>query len=104
MVLEQKRLELHDFLCKILGDLNCYYSPPTGAEMIYPCIKYELADEKAVHADNIPYLMNLEWVITIIDEDPDSKLANVFFDLPKCKFDRKISSSDLNQFVFSLYF
>lgn len=104
MVLEQKRLELHEFLCRIIGDRRCYYSPPTGFEMEYPCIKYELADTWAIHADNIPYLRSLQWTVTVIDEDPDSKIADTFLDLPKCRFDRKFASDDLNHFVFSLYF
>lgn len=104
MDLEQKRLALHEFLCKILGGRNCYYSPPTGIKMKYPCITYNLENPQMVHADNIPYLVHLQWVITIIDEDPDSKIANTFFTLPKCSFDRKFASDDLNHFVFSLYY
>lgn len=104
MVLEQKRKALDNFLRGILKSSNCYYSPPTGFNMRYPCIKYDLSDPNVVHADNIPYLMQLQWDITIIDEDPDSKLADVFFNMPKCKFDRKYSSENLNHFVFSLYF
>lgn len=104
MDLEQKRLSLHEFLCRVLGDRNCYYSPPSGLNMSYPCIKYDLSDPRVIHADNIPYLMELQWVITVIDEDPDSRIANCFFNMPKCSFDRKYSANDLNHFVFSLYF
>lgn len=104
MELEQKRLNLHEFLCRILGDRNCYYSPPTGLTMKYPCIRYDLSDPRVVHADNIPYLMDLRWVVTVIDEDPDSRIASSFFGMKKCSFDRKYSANDLNHFVFSLYF
>lgn len=104
MVLEEKRLTLHEFLCEIIGSRNCYYSPPTGIEMKYPCLTYDLANPRVLHADNIPYFMSLQWTITVIDEDPDSKIANIFFNLPKCIFDRKFSPDDLNHFVFSLYF
>lgn len=104
MELEQKRLSLHEFLCRVLGDRNCYYSPPTGLTMNYPCIKYNLTDPKVVHADNIPYLMDLRWTVTVIDEDPDSKIASRFFNMKRCSFDRSYSANDLNHFVFSLYF
>lgn len=104
MVLEQKRLALSDFLHKISGVNGVYYSPPTGAEMNYPCITYDLEDVWAVHADNIPYLTKLHWIITVIDENPDSEISNVFFNLRNCRFDRKFQSDDLNHFVFSLYF
>lgn len=104
MDLEQKRLKLSGFLNKIPGARKVYYSPPTGIEMKYPCIIYDLANPQMVHADNIPYFVNLQWTVTIVDEDPDSKIANEFFTIPKCSFDRKFASDDLNHFVFSLYF
>lgn len=102
MVLEQKRLALHDYLCGVLGSQNVYYSPPTGMKMKYPCVIYELAGDNAVHADNIPYLHSLEWSVTVVDEDPDSEIAAKFFDLPKCRFDRPYAADDLNHFVFTL--
>lgn len=104
MTLEQKRLSLDEFLSNIPGVQEAYYSPPAGIKMKYPCIKYDLENSQAVHADNIPYFVNLQWIITVIDGDPDSKIANQFFHLPKCSFDRKFASDDLNHFVFSLYF
>lgn len=103
MILEQKRLEVHEFLSKIPGVRKAYYSPPTGIQMKYPCIKYDLANPRLVHADNLPYFVNLQWIVTVIDEDPDSEIASIFFNLPKCSFDRKFSSDDLNHFVFSLF-
>lgn len=104
MVLEQKRLALHEFLCEKLGKRNCYYSPPEGLEMKYPCISYDLNNPNTKHADNLPYLVTLQWTIIIIDEDPDSLIASQFFNMPMCSFDRKYTSDDLNHFVFSLYF
>lgn len=104
MDLEQKRLSFHEFLCRITGDRNCYYAPPTGLEMNYPCVTYDLSNPSVVHADNIPYLTTLQWTVTVIDEDPDSPLASKFMNIPKCSFDRPFKSDDLNHFVFSLYF
>lgn len=104
MVLEQRRLPLHNRLCEIVGVKKCYYSPPTGLNMEYPCICYDLANPNIIHADNIPYFITLQWTITVIDENPDSPIASQFFTMPGCSFDRKFKSDDLNHFVFSLYF
>lgn len=103
MDLEQRRLRLHDKLKSISGLKNCYYSPPEGMRMSFPCIVYDLAGSPTNHADNIPYLRKLEWVIKIFDEDPDSAIASAFFEQPKCRFDRMISADGINQFVFTLY-
>jgi hypothetical protein len=102
MELEQKRIALHEYLCNILGSRNCYYSPPTGMEMNYPCIVYDLAGQNNLNADNLKYLSTFVWEITIIDEDPDSSIASKALKLPRWKFDRKFSSDDLNHFVFTL--
>lgn len=72
--------------------------------MEYPCIVYGLSGSSVLHADNLNYISNLEWTVTVIDENPDSEIADRFFDIPKCRFDRDFSSDDLNHFVFSLYF
>lgn len=103
--IEQHRLELHEYLCDILGSRNCYYSPPASMKMKYPCIVYNLSGVNTKHADNIPYLTALEWDITVIDEDPDSEIASRMLQLPKCRFDRPLNSSDgLNHFYYTLYY
>lgn len=103
MDLEAKRLKLHSKLCSILGSNNVYYSPPTGMEFKYPCIVYSLDNNNSKAADNIQYIQNLSWEVTVIDEDPDSKVASKFFDLPGCRFERPFTSDDLNHFVFTLF-
>lgn len=104
MDLETKILKLGDYLRKILQINHCYYSPPTGMEMEYPCIVYELNDGRNFHADNLPYIINLQWTVTIIDEDPASDLFNKMLHVSGCSFDRSFSKDNLNHFIFTLYF
>lgn len=104
MDLESKRLKLHEELCRILGSRNCYYQPPSGMEMEYPCIVYDLNQDNPRFADNIPYHHALEWNITVIDEDPTSIIFDKMLEFPKCRFERTFALDDLNHFVFSLYF
>lgn len=103
MDLEQKRLRLHNKLKSVSGLNNLYYSPPEGMRMKFPCIVYDLAGSPTSHADNLPYARNLEWTIKIFDEDPDSPIASIFFEQPKCRFDRTISADGMIQFIFTLY-
>ena len=104
MVLEKKRLQLHEYLCSLLGNRNCYFTPPTGMELKYPCIIYEFSDDRIYPADNIPYLRDLQWMVTVVDEDPESEIASKFMQLPKCRLSRPFRSDNLNHFVFTLYF
>lgn len=104
MDLEAKRLKLHEFLCEILGSRNCYYSPPTGMKMNYPCIVYKLGGNRPFYADNIQYLLKLQWDVIIIDNNPDTKIINKMFEVPECRFDRSMVSDGLNHFYHTLYY
>lgn len=104
MVLEQKRLALHKKLCEILDSKFCYFSPPTGTKMKYPCIVYKLGEPNIISADNIPYLVEFKWDLTVIDEDPDSEIAQKLIETPKCRLGRPFAVDDLNHFPFTLYY
>lgn len=100
----KKRLQLHDILCKILGSRNCYFRPPSGFEMHYPCIVYDHFSTEVDRADNIPYKTAKRYDITVIDENPDSEIPDRVLELPYCKSDRNFASEGLNHFTFTLYF
>lgn len=104
MELPKNRLSLHEILCNVLGTRNCYYSPPTGKQMKYPCIVYELGGIRTYHADNTPYKDAKRYTITLIDENPDSEFFEPIKNLPYCGFDRAFSSENLNHFVFTMYY
>lgn len=100
----KSREELQVVLENVLGSRNVYFQPPENLKLKYPCIIYELSDMRTVKADNIGYLKNKRYSVTVIDEDPDSEIPNAVLELPYCSFDRWFSTSDLNHWVFSLYF
>lgn len=100
----KSREELHDVLVNVLGSRNVYFQPPENLNLKYPCIIYELSDIRTVKADNIGYLKIKRYSVTVIDEDPDSEIPNAVLELPYCSFDRWFATSDLNHWVFSLYF
>lgn len=107
--MEQRRLELHELLCNLIGftdqeDKHCYFSPPTGKQLKYPCIVYKLADIESDYADNISYLNTMRYEVTLIDEDPDSEFVKKILALPLCRFSAFFTSDGLNHFVFSLYY
>lgn len=101
--MEQKRLQLSTILHSIMTNGNVYFCPPDGKELRYPCIVYELSDLRARRADNLNYLKNLQYTVTLIDEDPDSEFVEKILEVPKCRFDRPFISDNLNHFVFTIY-
>lgn len=101
---------LHDILCNILeapfpdGEDHCYFEPPADIEMKYPCIKYNYTNDLDDFADNIHYRSFRRYTVTIIDDDPDSKIPERFKKLPYCSSDRNFASDGLSHFVYTLYY
>ena len=96
------RLELQKLLETITT--NVYFQPPTNVELKYPCIIYkrDFADTK--FADNTPYALKLRYMITVIDQNPDSELPGMVAKLPMSLFNRFYTVDNLNHDVYSMYF
>lgn len=100
------RLDLDQKLKILVSEYqgHLYFSPPDGAEMEFPCIVYEYVNANQQHADNIPYLTDKRYQLTVIDRDPDGELKDRVLELPKCSPDRSFVSGDLNHHVYTLFF
>lgn len=96
------RIELNEFLCRLMGSRNVYFKPPT--EMKYPCIKYERARPSIQYADNIAYRNIKCYTLTYIDSNPDSDMIDRIAALPLCTMDRAYDADDLHHTVYTLYF
>jgi hypothetical protein len=98
------RLELQTLLEEILGSRNVYFQPPESVKMKYPAIVYSLKDIDNTFANDRVYLSKRKYLITVIDEDPDSKIVEKVSQLPTCRFNRHFESDNLNHDVFILEF
>jgi hypothetical protein len=98
------RLELQTLLEEILGSRNVYFQPPESVKMKYPAIVYGLEDIKNTFANDRVYLSKRKYLITVIDEDPDSEIVEKISQLPTCRFNRHFESDNLNHDVFILEF
>lgn len=99
-----KRLELHKVLSDIPNVNACYFSPPEGCSMIYPCIVYWLTDKDVSFSDNIAYMRKDRYTVTVIDTDPDSEIPDKVLDLPYSTSERNYAYEGLNHFVHIVYF
>lgn len=101
-------IPLHDLLCDVIGsfsdgDDHCYFQPPGDPGMKYPCIVYHYINDDDIFADNIHYIKSKRYTVTIIDEDPDSKIPERLKEKMKyCTLDRIFTVDGLNHFVFTL--
>ena len=99
-----RRLKLQALLEELLGSRNVYFQPPESVKMKYPAIVYGLEDIKNTFANDRVYLSKRKYLITVIDEDPDSEIVEKISQLPTCRFNRHFESDNLNHDVFILEF
>lgn len=105
------RRALHDILCEVLGspfpdgEDHCYFEPPADIELRYPCIIYNHSNGIDDFADNISYKTSKRYTVTIIDENPDSKIPDQLKNaLSYCTSDRNFAIDGLSHFVYTLFY
>ena len=99
-----RRLKLQTLLEELLGSRNVYFQPPESVKMKYPAIVYGLEDIENAFANDRVYLSKRKYLITVIDEDPDSEIVEKVSQLPACRFNRHFESDNLNHDAFILEF
>lgn len=102
-MLMDRRLELHEILCNILGSRQVYFQPPESVKMKYPAIVYSRARFSERYADDNTYIRLPAYEIIVIDKDPDSKYIELLAALPLCTYDRHYVSDNLHHDVFTIY-
>lgn len=97
------RIELQEALEDFLGSHNVWYQPPESIKLKYPCIIYEMSRINQNYADNISYLKNKEYSVTIIHRDADSTLPDDILDyFQGISFDRSYRADNLYHEVFTI--
>lgn len=100
-----RRLELHEKLCEILGSRNVYFQPPESVKLQYPCIIYSLSDVDTNHANNKLYLHKNRYMLMVVCKNPDDQThEELMYRLPYCSFDRAYSADNMNHRVLTLYY
>jgi hypothetical protein len=97
-----QRLELQALLLTMVP--NVYFQPPPSVMMKYPCIVYKRDYNNTEFADDKPYKHRKRYMVTVIDQNPDSDIPEKVKELPLCLFDRFYTADNLNHDVFKLFF
>ncbi len=100
-----KRLQLQTLLEETLGSRNVYFQPPATVQIKYPCIIYSRGVVSKVRfANDGPYNIRMRYVVTVIDQDPDSEIPGRVDKLPLCIFERHHTKDNLNHDIYNLYY
>jgi hypothetical protein len=87
-----------------LGSDHVYFQPPEGAKMKYPAIAFFLDSVDEKRADNCLYNNTNAYLVTVIDQNPDSSIPGKIAQLPMCSFVRRYTAAYLNHTVYKLYY
>lgn len=99
-----QRLDLQAILVDILGSNHVYFQPPPSVQMKYPCIVYKRDGQQTEYADDYPYSRIRRYLITVIDQNPDSTIHEGVGALPLSAYDRFYTADNLNHDVYRLFF
>lgn len=103
--MDERRLELHEKLCSILGSRNVYFQPPESVKLSYPCFVYHASNASVFHADNKRYLTVKSYDVTYIDRNPDNSMVKRLLDsdLDYVSYGRYYTFDNLNHYTFVIY-
>lgn len=98
------RIAFHNKLVAFLGSSNVYNQPPKSTEMKYPCILYTKTGIDTTFADGIIYKKSTIYEVTIIDNTPDSMLADDFLQtFTYAKFNTAFTVNNLKHDVYIVH-
>lgn len=102
---EERRLQLHEELCEILGSRNVYFQPSGTTRMKYPCIRYSRDRGMHIRADNKTYIYRQAYQLIYIDTDPDNDIVDKLIEhFSEISFNRNYTADNLNHDVLILYY
>lgn len=96
------RLQLHQLLETFVE--HVYFQPPTNIQLKYPCIIYSRDYAETKFADDIPYTNTKRYMVTVIDQNPDSDIPDKVASMPMTLFNRFYTADELNHDVYVVYF
>ena len=102
---QSNRTTFNQVLIDALGEgYTVYFQPPESLKMSYPCVVYHRRYIDTLDADNINYLYQHQYQVTLISRDPDDDAVDKLLNL---KYSRYMSHSvvdGLNHDTFEIYY
>lgn len=84
---------------------NVYYQPPANLKMAYPCIVYTRTGKNRHFADDVIYLSQQGYQLTVIEHDPDSDIADrIEKHFQSCAINNYFITDNLHHTTISLYY
>ena len=104
MTPEEKRLELHALLVRLLGSSNVYHQPPENLALRFPAIIYERVDYAVEYADDRPYHSVRQWQVSVVSQEPTHPVVDKFMELLTAVFKTRYVVSGMQHDVVTIYY
>lgn len=88
----------------MLGTDQAFFQPPTGTQLAYPCIVYDLDRTDVIFADDRPYRLTSRWQLTLITKKAIEPVFSKIIHLPTCTHTRTFRADQLYHHLFNLNF
>ena len=83
---------------------NVYFQPPSNIHLKYPCIIYQLAGIDSMAANDSKYSTTGRYTITVIANDPDSRIAiDILLDLKHSKLINSFTFENLHHTMLEIF-
>lgn len=100
-----RRLELHEIFCEVLGSRNVYFQPPNGAKLNYPCIIYKRDSANAEYADDRTYIFTQQYSVTCISPKQTNDIYEKLIErLPMIRYIRGYTVDNLSHDILNLFY
>lgn len=84
---------------------NVYFQPPVNLDIHYPCIVYRKSGKDKLFGNNETYRSIQEYTITVIDEDPESTIADSLDkEFEYCSINQYFVVDGLNHTTLTIYY
>ena len=104
-LIEDRRVQLHEKLCTVLGSRNVYFQPPNGTQINYPCIIYKNESSNSEYADDKTYKFVPEYSITCISPSSIDNIAErLIEEFPMIRFVRHYVADNLSHDILNLFY
>lgn len=100
--------QLQQYLTERMGEAVqiVYTQPPSGMQMVYPCLIITVDTGVTLFADNNPYRHLRRYMLTGVSNNLDESkvIYDVLKSLPRCRHSRSFPVDNLIHDVFSIFF
>lgn len=99
-----RRIELHELLCKLLGSKSVYYQPPESVKMQYDAIRYSLGALDSRFANDKHYKNIKKYDVILITRRPDPEVLYKILELPYTSMGTPYVADNLYHYPITLYY